>query len=118
MEVLEVIRAIIGFFLVMFIPGYAATWALFPDDKEIDLIERIALAIGLSIALVVLIIYVLNVTVGVKINMINSLIIICLITFSCTGIYFLRNNPEEKEMIESEPVEKKLRRKTVKKAEK
>jgi uncharacterized membrane protein len=94
MTPLEIVRAVVGFVLVLFVPGYAATWALFPDDREIDLIERIALAIGLSIALVVLVIYVLNIAASVKINMVNSLIVILIITLFCSGIYFMRVREE------------------------
>jgi uncharacterized membrane protein len=38
--------------VVLFIPGYALIAALFPGSDEIDLIERIALSFGLSIAIV------------------------------------------------------------------
>ena len=100
MTPLEIVRAVVGFVLVLFVPGYAATWALFPDDKEIDIIERIALAIGLSIALVVLVIYVLNIAVGVKINMLNSLIVILVITLFCAGVYFMRAKEEVEKLSE------------------
>ena len=92
--------------LVLFVPGYAATWALFPDDKEIDLIERIALSIGLSIALVVLLVYVLNVAAGVRINMINSLAVITVITLFSAGVYFVRVNEEPAEKKEKPTVKK------------
>ena len=92
MDVVEIVRAALGFVLVLFVPGYAATWALFPDDSEIDMIERIALAVGLSIALVVLIIYVLNIAVGVKITMMNSLLVISAITIISAGAYYQRKS--------------------------
>lgn len=38
--------------VVLFIPGYALIAALFPGSGELDLIERIALSFGLSIAVV------------------------------------------------------------------
>jgi uncharacterized membrane protein len=47
---------------VLFIPGYCFINALFPKDGEIDLIERIALSFGLSIAVVPLIGFGLNFT--------------------------------------------------------
>lgn len=95
--ILEAVRAILGFLLVLFVPGYAATWALFPDNKEIDWIERIALSIGLSISLVVLTVYVLNLALGVKINFVNSIIIILLITLTCGAIgYYRMSQIEEK----------------------
>ena len=41
--------------VVLFIPGYCLIAALFPKNDDIDLIERLALSIGLSIAVVPLI---------------------------------------------------------------
>ncbi len=81
MMIVEVLRAVTGFILVMFLPGYAFSYALFPG-KEIDLLERIALSIGLSISLVVLSILVLNTLFGVAIDLINSLLVILAITLA------------------------------------
>jgi len=49
------LRVILALPLVLFIPGYALIAALFPGQDELDLIERIALSFGLSIAVVPLI---------------------------------------------------------------
>ncbi|OYT54186.1 MAG: hypothetical protein B6U72_03220 [Candidatus Altiarchaeales archaeon ex4484_2] len=85
---IEVLRAVTGFILVLFLPGYAFSYALFPG-KEIDLLERIALSIGLSISLVVLSTLALNTLLGVAINLINSLLVILTITLASalTGYY-------------------------------
>lgn len=91
----ETFRAVVGFALVLFIPGYAATWALFPKKKEIDVIERIALSIGLSISLVVLSVFVLNLVFGIKINFVNSLLIILLITLICAGVWYYRQGSDK-----------------------
>ncbi len=48
-------RQILGLVFVLFLPGYAATAALFPENEQIDGIERVALSFGLSIAIVPLI---------------------------------------------------------------
>ena len=48
-ESVPVIRGIIGFILVLFIPGFAWTLVFF---KQLNVIERIALSFGLSIAVV------------------------------------------------------------------
>ncbi|MBA7715272.1 hypothetical protein ES703_124313 [subsurface metagenome] len=50
-EGLPAIRAILGFILVFLLPGFAWTLVFF---KKINVIERIALSIGLSIALAAL----------------------------------------------------------------
>jgi len=47
---------------ILFLPGYCLIAALFPKQDDIDLIERIALSFGLSIAVVPLIGLVLNFT--------------------------------------------------------
>ena len=57
-----VVRIIFGLFFVIFIPGYLLTFALFPRKEDIDLIERIALSFGLSIAIVPLVGLILNYT--------------------------------------------------------
>ncbi|MFH1127193.1 MAG: DUF1616 domain-containing protein [archaeon] len=49
----SIARAIFGLLLVLFIPGYISTHAFFKKG-DIDIIERIALSIGLSISFVVL----------------------------------------------------------------
>ena len=48
------IRTVLGLFFILVLPGYAATAALFPNRESIDIIERVALSIGLSIAIVAL----------------------------------------------------------------
>lgn len=86
-ERLPVIRAILGFILVFFLPGFAWTFVFF---SRINVIERIALSFGLSIAIVTLSILALNVLFGMKITGINSLLIIIVITVAAIGAYFLK----------------------------
>lgn len=43
---------LVAIFLVIFVPGYVLTAALFPNGDEIDWIERITLSFGLSVAVV------------------------------------------------------------------
>ncbi len=59
------IRTILGLPFLLFIPGYVLVFALFPKkktDRGIDVIERIALSFGLSIAVIPLIGLLLNYT--------------------------------------------------------
>ncbi len=51
----SLVRQILGLVFILFLPGYAATAALFPENDQIDSIERVALSFGLSIAIVPLI---------------------------------------------------------------
>lgn len=86
-EGVPVIRAILGVILVFFLPGFAWTLVFF---KKLTIIERIALSVGLSIALVTLSIIVLNVLFDIRINGLNALITIIAITVIPAVIYFLR----------------------------
>jgi uncharacterized membrane protein len=56
------LRAVLGFILVLFVPGYAFVSALFPGSDELNGIERLALSIGLSICIVIFIGIALNYT--------------------------------------------------------
>ncbi|MGA9187514.1 MAG: DUF1616 domain-containing protein [Methanosarcina sp.] len=46
------LRTGLGIVLVLFLPGYALTGAIFPAKKDIEGIERVAISFGLSIAIV------------------------------------------------------------------
>lgn len=56
------IRYILGSIFVLWLPGYALIKMLFPSKKDLGSIERIALSIGLSLALVPLVGLLLNYT--------------------------------------------------------
>jgi len=71
MEILELLRTIFGSFFVLFLPGLVWTFVFF-DRNEIDVIERVALSFGLSIALVPLLVFYLNYGLGMKINFENT----------------------------------------------
>ena len=62
------VRNILGAVFVLFLPGYSFIKALFPE-KELDNIERIALSIGMSLALVPITGLVLNYTpLGIRVT--------------------------------------------------
>ena len=81
-----VIRGLLGFIIVFFLPGFTWTLIFF---KQIKLIERIALSFGLSIALVTLSILALNLLFGVKINGLNALLTILIVTVIPVACYYL-----------------------------
>jgi len=56
------LRWVLGSVFVLFIPGYVAVEALFPKGRDLDSIERFALSVGLSLALVPLVGLLLNYT--------------------------------------------------------
>jgi len=59
---LKTLRIILGLPFILFFPGYTLIYALFPKKTQLDIIERIALSFGLSIAVVPLIGLILNYT--------------------------------------------------------
>jgi uncharacterized membrane protein len=87
-EDVPVIRVILASILVFFLPGFA--WSLVFFYKNINIIERIALSIGLSIALVTLSVLALNVLLDVRINGFNAVVTIVVITVIPFGIYLIR----------------------------
>ncbi|MFH1381566.1 MAG: DUF1616 domain-containing protein [Chloroflexota bacterium] len=85
------LRAVIGALLVLVLPGFMWTLLLF---KRINILERIALAIGLSIALVTLSLLFAN-RLGLKITTVNSLLVILAVTILPLIIYYLNKIVEK-----------------------
>ena len=56
------VRIILGLPFILFFPGYTLICALFPGKEDLDIVERLALCAGLSIAVTSLIGLVLNYT--------------------------------------------------------
>lgn len=88
LERLPVIRAILGFIFVFFLPGFAWTLVFF-NGKKINVIERIALSFGLSIAVVTISILSLNKLIGIRITGFNSVLIIIAVTIIPLAFYYL-----------------------------
>ena len=81
-------RQVLGLVFVLFLPGYAATAALFPEDDQIDGIERVALSFGLSIAIVPLIGLGLNFTpFGIRLDPILASVSGFIVAASLVGWY-------------------------------
>jgi len=82
------VRQVLGLIFVLFLPGYAATAALFPENDQIDGIERVALSFGLSIAIVPLIGLALNFTPwGIRLDPILATVSAFIIGVSLVGWY-------------------------------
>ena len=98
---LESLRIIFGSVYVLFIPGFLISYIFFPYTKEfdskekeaekgaIDWIERIALSFALSIAVVPLLVFYLNL-IGLRINLLNSFLTILGIIIISSIILFYR----------------------------
>ena len=83
------IRAILGFILMFFLPGFAWTLVFF-SGKQINIIERLALSLGLSIATVTLSILALNRLIGMRITGFNAVLVIIAVTIIPVVIYCLK----------------------------
>jgi uncharacterized membrane protein len=82
------VRQVLGLVFVLFLPGYAATAALFPENDQIDGIERVALSFGLSIAIVPLIGLALNFTPwGIRLDPILASVSAFILGVSIVGWY-------------------------------
>jgi uncharacterized membrane protein len=86
-ESVPVVRVIVAFILVFFLPGFAWSLIFF---KKINTLERVAFSLGLSIALVTLAVLGLNVLLHVRINGVNALITIGAMTVIPIAIYLIR----------------------------
>jgi uncharacterized membrane protein len=94
-------RLILGLPFLLFIPGYVLVFALFParkTDRGIDVLERIVLSFGLSIAVVPLIGLLLNYTPwGIRLEPIMSSLLLFIISIGLFGIYrWRKTDPEER----------------------
>jgi len=90
------LRQVLGLVFILFLPGYAATAALFPENDQIDGIERLALSFGLSIAVVPLIGLGLNFTPwGIRLDPILASVSGFIIGMSLVAWYRRMRLPED-----------------------
>ena len=112
MGILEIIKIVFGFALMLFIPGFAITLALWPKTNKkghpknkfniespnkdtIDPIERIALSFGLSIAIVPLIGITLDKTpYGIRAS--SLLFSLLVVTLLFLGVFYYRKKNERR----------------------
>ena len=100
------LRIIIALPVAIFIPGYCLIAALFPGNRDIDGIERIALSVGLSIIIVPLIGLWLNYTIwGIRLTpIVISLIVFTLCAAIVAQYRRLRLNDDERYQIVSRDI--------------
>ncbi len=88
------LRIILGLPFVLFFPGYALMAALFPRKEDLDPIERIALSLGLSIAVVPLIGLALNYSPwGIRLDPILAFITLFILLAAAIAAYRRRELP-------------------------
>ena len=86
LERLLIIRATLGFILVFFLPGFAWTLIFF---RQINVIERVALSLALSMVIVTLSLLFVNGLVGISITGFNSVLVISVVTILPVAVYYL-----------------------------
>ncbi len=87
------IRKILGLPFILFFPGYTLISFLFPEEGNLDLIEKIALSFGLSIAVVPLIGLALNYTpLGIRLTPILLSLTLFNVFFGIFAIIRRRNS--------------------------
>ncbi|MFO8010937.1 MAG: DUF1616 domain-containing protein [Dehalococcoidia bacterium] len=83
------LRAIIGFGLIFLLPGFA--WSrVFFSREQVNILERIVLSFGLSVALVTLSMFALNLLFDVRISGFNAVMVVAVISLAALGFYLLR----------------------------
>jgi hypothetical protein len=81
------IRYALGSIFVLWLPGFTLIKALFPSKKEMDTIERTALSIGLSLAIVPIVGLLLNYTPwGIRLTPITISLLALTITFATAAL--------------------------------
>jgi len=95
-------RIILGLPFVLYFPGYTLTAALFPRREQLRSVERVALSLGLSIAIVPFIGFILNYTPwGVKLYPILISLTIFILVASLAAWYQQRRLPEAERLTAS-----------------
>jgi len=81
-------RIIFGLLVILFFPGYVLICALFPRKEDLDGIERLALSIGLSIAVTCLIGLALNYTpFGIRVYPVTFSMFLFMLLMSAVAMY-------------------------------
>lgn len=84
----EPARIGLGLVFVLFLPGYVLVAALYPGKDDLDLVERLALSLGLSIAVVPLIGLGLNYSPwGIRLNAILAFLTLFIVLAASVAMY-------------------------------
>jgi hypothetical protein len=87
-------RIILGLPFILFFPGYMLICALFPRKTDLDLVERLALSLGLSIAVTSLIGLALTYTpFGIRLYPVTFSVFSFALLMSAVGVYRRRRIP-------------------------
>lgn len=94
-----ILRIVLGLLFLLFFPGYVLIAVLFPRKGSLGTIERLALSLGLSIAIVSLIGLVLNYTSwGIRLHPIVVSTVCFVLIASLTALYRRQRLPQEERL--------------------
>ena len=91
MSILEGLRIFFGSVFILFMPGFAWSYVFF-TRKKIDWIERVALSFGLSIVLVPLTVFWLNWLFHIRITLLNTSLVVCVLIAIPTAYILIRRS--------------------------
>lgn len=95
----EPARIGLGLIFVLFLPGYVLVAALYPRKDDLDLVERLALSLGLSIAMVPLIGLALNYSPwGIHLNPILAFVTLFIVLAASVAMYRRLTVPSDEAM--------------------
>ncbi|MDP3955190.1 MAG: hypothetical protein Q8Q15_02400 [bacterium] len=86
LESATIVRAILGFILVFFLPGF--TWSLV-IFHQLTVIERVAFSFAWSIVVVTLSLLLANRLIGVSITGFNAALVVVIVTILPVVVYYL-----------------------------
>ena len=86
-EPLRYARYVLGSVYVLLLPGYSTIEALYPEEGSLKPLERLALSIGLSLAIVPLIGLILNYTFGIRLWPVALTLALYTIAVATIGLY-------------------------------
>ena len=90
MDITLLPRVIGGYILVVFIPGYAFSWALYPRHRDLEFVTRIILSFVLSIVSVMLSVLFADIILGVDVTPANIVIIVTLFTVLASVVWLIQ----------------------------
>lgn len=93
LEQLSVLRAVVGSILILFLPGFAWTLVFF---RRVNVAERLALSLGLSIAIITLSLLFLNLVAGIRLTGLNAVGVSLVLSAVPLLIYLFRRSAESR----------------------
>lgn len=78
--------------VVLFVPGYCLSLALYPRKEDLDRLERIVLSFGFGIAATSIMVFYANKLLGVPLTALTSLGFVALISAASLAVWYRRSN--------------------------